>query len=118
VQFFLASYVRSNSLVHKKAGLKAMIAISAAIHKHDEVVEDVCFDILEAVLVGVEDHTDPKARFAAIEALSMVCRNVEARLITHLNIIFESLISKICDSDDDVKGAAIHFNNQLKTHVN
>ena len=39
-------------------------------------------------------------------------------VIMYLNQIFATLISKVCDADDDVKSAAQHFNNQLKTHVN
>jgi vacuole morphology and inheritance protein 14 len=61
--------------------------------------------------------SDQKIKYTAIKSLYYICKFLEEVIVRMFNVIFEAVLRRMSDPDDEIKNAAELLNGTLKTII-
>ncbi len=109
--------MRSSDSSKKKAGIEALPYIILGIQNHYDCIQKFSKTIVTACLKCLDDPEN-KIRFTTLKSLYYIAKALEDRILKMFNQIFENIISRIIDLDEEVKGAANFLDKSLHTIIN
>lgn len=81
-----------------------MTAIAIGLRESIDLASKNIIILINPILECFND-SDPKVRYNAVKALYYVCKHLEEASLKAFSIIFNQLISKIGDTDEEVSKA-------------
>jgi vacuole morphology and inheritance protein 14 len=114
--YFQDNYLKSSTVANKKIGIEVFVFIVNGFKNHNEEAARLIYRIVLPIVECFND-TEQRIRYNAIKNLYFICKALENVCMLVFNDIFEQLIGKIADFDEQVKNAAALLNNVLKTII-
>jgi len=116
LNFFQDNYLRSATVANKKTGIEVFVSIVNGFKNHSEEAARLVHRMVLPIVECFND-TEQRIRYNAIKSLYYMCKELQGICMLVFNDVFEQLIGKIADFDEQVKDAASLLNNTLKTII-
>ena len=97
--------------------MEVLPSIINGIKNYPDAVDKLSGLIIDIILTSLNE-TEHKIRYTALKSLYNICRALDDKILKMFKKIFESIIGKINDLDEETRNAAKFLDSALQTILN
>lgn len=113
---FSDRFIRSQNSHHRRCGLEALTWIAQGLKGSPDEAGRLIESVVRPVVECFSD-SDQKIKYTAIKSLYYICKFLEEVIVKIFNVIFEAVLWRMSDPDEEIKNAAELLNGTLKTII-